>query len=88
MLTVAPMLRAPLHFKAVRTCSIAVAAARTTGAVVVNPQADSAQRAGAFDHVTNSGFRLAAQRLAVRRYLGGGGRLGAHGCSLFPLGSD
>lgn len=63
MLAIAAMLGALPNLETVRACSIAVAAAGTTRAVVVNPQADSAQRTNAFDHVTNSGLRLTAQRL-------------------------
>jgi len=48
------------HFEAVWTCSIAVTAAWTAGAVVVNPEADPAQRTGAFDHITDSRLRLTA----------------------------
>jgi hypothetical protein len=36
MLTVPAMLDAPPHFEAMRTCSIAVAAAETTGALVMD----------------------------------------------------
>jgi len=42
VLTVPAMCGAHLHFEAVRTCSIAVAAAWTAGAAIVDPQADSA----------------------------------------------
>jgi hypothetical protein len=52
-----------LNFEATRADSIAVAAARTAGSLVVNPQADLAQRTGAFDNVTDRGLRLTAQRL-------------------------
>jgi len=47
------MLRAPLHFKAVRTGSIAVAAARTAGALVMEPKFGLAQWALGFDHRRN-----------------------------------
>jgi hypothetical protein len=51
------------HFEVVRTCSIAVAAAWTAGAPVVNPQVDSAQRTRAFDHIADGCLSLVAQRL-------------------------
>jgi hypothetical protein len=49
MLTVLAMHGALLYFEAVRTCSIAVTATRTAGAVVVDPQLDFAQRALSLD---------------------------------------
>jgi hypothetical protein len=49
VLTVPAVLGAPAHIEPVRTCSIAVAAARTAGAIVVNPETDTAQRTVAFD---------------------------------------
>jgi len=60
MLAASPMLGTHPHFEAVWTCSIAVTAAWTAGAVVVNPEADPAQRTGAFDHITDSRLRLTA----------------------------
>lgn len=57
MLTIPAVLGAPLYFEAMRARSIAVAAARTTSAVVVNPQTNFAQRAGTFDHVSEGGLR-------------------------------
>jgi hypothetical protein len=55
------------NLEAVRTCSIAVAAARAAGAAIVNPQADSAEGAGAFDHLTDRHLRLPAQRVGHRK---------------------
>jgi hypothetical protein len=63
MLTVPAMLGALLHFEAMRTCSITVAAAWAASATVMDPHLDLAERTGTFDHVTNSRFRLTAQRL-------------------------
>jgi len=54
---------APLHFQSARTRSIAITAARTTRTVVVNRQADSAERTSPFDYIRDCRFHLAAQRL-------------------------
>jgi hypothetical protein len=58
MLTVPAMLDAPPHFEAMRTCSIAVAAAGTTGPAIMNRKLDTAQRTGAFDDVADRDLRL------------------------------
>jgi hypothetical protein len=57
------MISAPLHFQAVRTCSVAIAAARTASAAVVNSQADSTQRTGALDYVADGRLRSTTHRL-------------------------
>src|SRR5437660_11280808 len=69
MLTVPAMCLAPLHFEAMRTCQVAVAAARTAGATVMNPEPDMAQRAEAFDHVLGRRLRLMAERVGYGGYL-------------------
>jgi len=56
-----PVLTAHPHFEAVGSYPIAVAAARTAGAAVVNPQPDPTQGTGALDHVPDRRFRLTAQ---------------------------
>jgi hypothetical protein len=63
MLTVPAMRGAPPHFEAARTCSIAVATARTTGAAIVNAQADSTQRTNAFYDIGECGLCLTSHRL-------------------------
>jgi hypothetical protein len=50
MLTVLAMFGAPLHFEVMQTSSIAVTAARTTGAVVMDSQLDLAQWALSLDN--------------------------------------
>jgi hypothetical protein len=58
MLTVPAMLGAPLHFETSRLCSIAVTAARTTGALVVDAQLDLAEWAFGLDYGCNGPLSL------------------------------
>jgi hypothetical protein len=58
MLAVPAVRVAPPHFEAMRTSSVAVAAARTTGAVVVDSQLNLAQRALGFNDRSDGSLRL------------------------------
>jgi hypothetical protein len=62
MLTTRTVLRALPDLKSVCASYVAVAAAGTAGALVMNSQLDFAERAGTFDHEGNSQLRLVAQR--------------------------
>jgi hypothetical protein len=62
MLTVAAVLGAPLDFEAMRTRSIAVAAAGTAGTAIMDHELDLAKRARGLDHRCDSEFCLPTQR--------------------------
>ena len=57
MLTVAAVLCAFLNFEAACFGSVAVAAARTASAAIVNPESESAKRTGTFGYVTYRAVR-------------------------------
>jgi hypothetical protein len=64
MLTVAAMMGAPLNVDAMRTCSIAVAAARAAGALVMDSQFNLAERALGLNDRRDGSFRLTLKRFA------------------------
>jgi len=51
------------NFESVRGCCVAVAATRTAGTLIVDPEGDLTQRAASLDHESNGFLRLTAERL-------------------------
>ncbi len=58
MLTVLAMFGAPLHFEVMQACSIAVTAARTASAPVMDPQLDLAEWALGLNNRSDGTLRV------------------------------